>query len=123
MVTSLTAIFNRLNIIISFMWGRIHPNLDVDLYLPLEEFEDISSAELEKGLSCKLPELDGSYSGKKAYLQCEDFKEPYNVIKVKHREGDYLIRMARHIQDLTSENGHFRQTDGINVTIYIFERR
>ena len=105
------------------MWGRIHANLDVDLYLPLEEFVDISSAGLERVLSCELPKLDGSYSGKKAYLQCKDFKEPNDVIKVEHREGNYLIRMARHIPDLTNENGHFGQTNEISVTVYVFERR
>ncbi len=105
------------------MWGRIHPNLlDIDLYLPSEEFGDIPSPGLEKVLSCELPKLDGSYSGRKAHLQCKDFKEPDDVMIVEYKEGNYFIKMARHIPNLTNENGHFGQTDGISATVYIFER-
>ena len=104
------------------MWGRIHPNLDIDLYLPLEEFEDISSPGLERVLSCELPKLDGSYSGRKACLQCDDFKEPDDEISVEYKEGNYFIKMARHIPNLTDERCHFGQIDGISVTLYIFER-
>lgn len=124
-VASRAVIFNKLIIIIIFMWGRIHPNLDIDLYLPLDEFEDISSLGLEKVLSCELPTLIGDYSGKKAHLQCKDFNEDDNVLKVEYRESNYFIKIAKNVpgnMDITGEKGHLGQTDGINVTLYIFER-
>jgi len=102
------------------MYGRIHSNLAVDLYLSLDEFEDISTG-LEKVLSCELPKLDGSYSGKKAHLQCKDLKEYFDLIKVEHKEGNYFVEIDRHIPEPTNGKGHFGQTDCVSVTLYIFE--
>ena len=104
------------------MYGRIHPNLDIDLYLLLEEFEEISTLGLEKVLSCELPTLLGSNSGRKAFLQCEDLKEPNNTIRLEHKEGNYFIKIARDIPNPADERGHFGQTNEISVTVYIFSQ-
>lgn len=105
------------------MWGRTHNNLDIDLYLPLDEFIDISSSDLERELCCELPKLDGTFTGRKAYLQCEDFNETDEIIKGEYKEGNYFIKLAKHILNPTDETGHFAQIDEeeISVTLYIFE--
>ena len=80
-----------------------HNALDIDLYLTQLEFDTISQQEIKivnkklkkkfESLECMLQKMDGSDSRRKAHIQCEDFEDMGDGIKVKYKEGTYFIKM------------------------------
>jgi len=116
------------------MKGTFFDNLDIDLYLTQLEFDTISQQEIKivnkklkkkfESLECMLQKMDGSDSRRKAHIQCEDFEDMGDGIKVKYKEGTYFIKMNEHASEIIDERGHFgtRYGMGEKITIYISER-
>ena len=102
------------------MHGRIWDDLSVDLYLTLDEYRH----PFPKGraMLCELNMPDGTYTGRKAYLELVDSEGMQDDVAGNMREGNYHIRLAGGIQYPEKENGIFGMIDGVAVTVYIYSR-